>query len=67
VPTPETDPPDTPLSATTSNDGTPTARHTPAPPRRPLTDALIARRTNLPTMDRDALRSDIDEATDQSL
>jgi len=32
-----------------------------------LTDALIARRKNLPTMDRDALRSDIDEATDQSL
>lgn len=52
---------------TVTRDGIPVARLSPLP-RRPLTAAeLVERRRNLPSIDPDALRRDVDEIIDPSL
>jgi prevent-host-death family protein len=52
---------------TVTRDGLPVAQLVPLP-RKPLSaEALLERRRNLPPIDPDALRRDIDEIIDQSL
>lgn len=52
---------------TVTRDGVPVARLSPLPSRTLSAEALLERRRNLPPVDPDALRRDIDEIIDQSL
>ena len=50
-----------------TRDGTPTARLVPVPRRSPSAAELIARRRNLPKVDPEALRADLDAVLDSTL
>lgn len=54
-------------SLTVTRDGEPVATVAPLPRRAVLTSELIARRRNLPRVDADQLRADLDELLDPSL
>jgi prevent-host-death family protein len=52
---------------TITSDGTPVAELRPLPRRSRSASELVARRKNLPPVDADALRADVDSVLDQSL
>ena len=52
---------------TITRDGMPVARLSPLPTRTLSAEALLGRRRNLPPMDPESLRRDIDKIIDQSL
>ena len=52
---------------TVTRDGLPVARLSPLPGRAVSAEALLERWRNVPPMDRDSLRRDIDEVMDPSL
>ncbi len=52
---------------TITRDGMPVARLSPLPTRTLSVEALLERRRNLPSVDPESLRRDIDKIIDQSL